>query len=256
MADTVLVTGGTGTLGGALVAQLVEAGHAVRVLSRTPVPAAHRQYEWAQGDLRTATGLDAAVAGIDVIIHCATATGRGDVVATRNLLRAARGEPSHLVYVSIVGCDRIPLPYYRAKTECERMVEHSELPSTVVRATQFHDLLAKFFAAQRRLPFVIVPAGVSFQPVDVRDVADRLVVIVERPPAGRVSDIGGPQVRTTTDLARTYRAATGNRRLALPVLVPGKVFRGYRRGEHLAPEQASGRITFEDYLGDPPSGLG
>lgn len=252
MANSVLVTGGTGTLGGGLAARLVEAGHAVRVLSRTPVPAAHRQYEWSQGDLRTATGLDAAVADIDVIIHCATATGRGDVVATRNLLRAARGGPSHLVYVSIVGCDRIPLSYYQAKAECERMVEHSELPSTTLRATQFHDLLAKFFAEQRRLPFASVPAGVSFQPVDVRDVADRLVEIAEHPPAGRVPDIGGPQVRTATDLARTYRAVTGRRRLVLRVPVPGEAFRRYRRGEHLAPEQASGRITFEEYLADPP----
>ncbi|GAB2763707.1 NAD(P)H-binding protein [Salinifilum aidingensis] len=255
MTNPILVTGATGTLGSALVDRLLAAGHAVRVLSRTPVSAGRRQYEWAQGDLRTDTGLDAAVGGTGVIVHCATANGRGDVLATRNLIRAARGGGRpHLVYVSIVGCDRIPLPYYRAKVECEQLVESSELPFTILRATQFHDLLATFFAAQRHLPCVLVPAGMDFQPVDVRDVAEHLTGIAERPPAGRVPDIGGPEVRALAELARAYRAATGRRRIVLRIPLPGKIARGYRRGEHLAPERAPGSTTFDEFLADPPGG--
>lgn len=175
--------------------------------------------------------------------------GRGDVAATRNLLAAAHraGRP-HVVYVSIAGSDRIPLAYYRAKQHCERLVERSELPWTILRTTQFHDLVATFFAMQRWSPAVAVPAGVSFQPIDVRDVADRLAALAAEPAAGRVADLGGPQIRTTRELARAYLQVTGRRRVVLPLPLPGRTFRGYREGRHLVPGNAAGRTTFDEFL--------
>lgn len=52
------------------------------------------------------------------------------------------------------------------------------------------------------------------------------------------------------DLARAYLRASGRHRLVLPVQLPGAVFRGYRRGDHLAPERAVGRVTFEECLAE------
>ncbi|MBB3662767.1 uncharacterized protein YbjT (DUF2867 family) [Prauserella sediminis] len=246
MGTSILVTGGTGTLGRAVVDKLT-AGHEVRVLSRGH--ADDRGAEWVRGDLRTGAGVATAVAGVEVVVHCATTNGRGDVAATRNLLAAAHraGRP-HVVYVSIAGSDRIPLAYYRAKQHCERLVEHSELPWTILRTTQFHDLVATFFAMQRWSPAVAVPAGVSFQPIDVRDVADRLAALAAEPAAGRVADLGGPQIRTTRELARTYLQVTGRRRVVLPLPLPGRTFRGYREGRHLVPGNAAGRTTFDEFL--------
>lgn len=253
MANSILVTGGTGTLGRAVVDRLVGGDDDVRVLSRRRASGRTR-YDWAQGDLRTGAGLAEAVIGVDVIIHCATSNGRADVAATRHLIHSARshGRP-HIVYVSIAGSDRIPLAYYRAKQECERLVEASGLPWTILRATQFHDLIATLFAAQRRLPGVVVPAGISFQPIDVRDVADSLAEIAGQAPAGRAPDIGGPEIRTADDLARTYCRATGRRRAVLPVFLPGEIFRGYRQGRHLVAENAVGRTTFDEFLAESPA---
>ena len=144
----------------------------------------------------------------------------------------------------------MPLFYYRAKLKIERLIENSGLPWTILRSTQFHDLIVRGCAALARLPVMMVPAGTSFQPIDVGEVADRLVELAVGPPAGRVPDMGGPQVRSTGDLARAYLRATGRHCHVLPVRLPGAVFGGYRRGGHLAPDHAVGRVTFEEFLAE------
>ncbi|TDD53990.1 SDR family oxidoreductase [Saccharopolyspora elongata] len=248
MQKPILVTGGTGTLGRAVVRQLLDAGHEVRVLSRGSRPA-NVQHGWATGDLRTGAGIDAATSDVDAIVHCATTLGRKDVAATQCLIDAARrnGDP-HLVYISIVGVDRVPIPYYRAKLEAEERVTNSGLPWTILRTTQFHDLIARITSAQRRSPVVATLAGVNFQPIDVRDVAERLAELAAGSPAGRVADMGGPEVRSHRDLTRAYLDSTGRRRILLPVRLPVAAFDAYRRGGHLAPDNAVGRITFDDFL--------
>lgn len=247
MTTTVLVTGGTGRLGRTLVPRLINAGHEVRVLTRRRrEPAA---WTWATGDLRAGRGIAEAVAGAGVIIHLATTNGRGDVAAARNLIDAASaaGTP-HLVYLSIVGIENITLGYYRAKLECERLIEKSGLPWTIQRTTQFHDLITTICDAQRGLPVTLMPSKVSFQPIDVTEVADRLVCLAAAPAATRVPDLGGPQVRAAAELARTYLRAIGRRRAVWSVPLPGRAMRDYRAGNHLTRERAVGRITFDEFV--------
>lgn len=244
MTATILVTGGTGRLGRALVPRLLDAGHDVRVLTRRQRgPAAHG---WAVGDLRTGAGIADAVTGAEVITHLATTNGRGDIAATRTLIDAAK--EAHLVYVSIVGVDDAALGYYRAKLECERLIARSGLPWTILRTTQFHELITAICDAQRMSPVTAVPAQVSFQPIDVTEVADRLVEIVAGPAGGRVPDLGGPEIRSAAELARTYLHAIGRRRPVWSIALPGKAMRDYRAGIHLTPERAVGRITFNEFL--------
>ncbi|WP_406858893.1 NAD(P)H-binding protein [Streptomyces sp. HUAS MG47] len=240
---TILVTGGTGTLGRIVVERLRDAGeHEVRVLSRTARP-------YAVDLCKGGAGLDAAVAGVDTIVHCASAPNGGDEQAARNLIAAARrAGVRHLVYISIVGVDRVPLGYYRAKLAVERQVEQSGLGWTVLRATQFHDLLIRLFQALAKLPVMLVPAGVSDQPVEVAEVADRLAELALAAPAGRVEDLGGPEVRGLDDLARSYLGATGRRRPLVRLPLAGKAYRGFRSGGHLAPAHRVGKGTFDDHL--------
>jgi uncharacterized protein YbjT (DUF2867 family) len=168
------------------------------------------------------------------------------VEQARNLL-AAMHPDQHLVAVSIVGIDRIPLPYYRAKLEVERLIESSPIPGTILRSTQFHDLVVRIFAAQRRLPVLLVP-DFRVQPIDVRDVAAHLATLVSDPQAGRAPDIGGPAVRELRELAEAWQSHRGGRQRIVPLRMPGKVFRGYRSGAHTTPERAIGRISFEEFL--------
>lgn len=249
MAARVLVTGATGTLGRRVVGAATAAGHQVLAMSRRP-HVGYTGVHWAQADLLTGSGVDAAVDGADVVVHCATqATRDKDVTSMQHLLAASRrGGVNHVVHVSIVGIDRIPLPYYRTKLRVEHELEASGLPHTVLRATQFHDLIATTFSVQRFSPVLLAVRGVKFQPIDTRDVASRLVELVDAEPAGRAPDIGGPEVHTHADLARMYLTARGGRRKVLQLPVPGRVVAGFRSGANLVPRNAVGTLGFTDYL--------
>ncbi|MEV1007673.1 NAD(P)H-binding protein [Streptomyces sp. NPDC049881] len=252
MSDTILVTGGTGVLGREVVGRLVREGSAVRLLSRrSRPPDADAAVRWAVGDLATGEGLDEALREAGAVVHCATSGGRRDVAATERLVAAARrARTPHFLYVSIVGVQRTPsIPYYRAKLACERAVRGSGLPWTVLRATQFHSLVARAVRAQRRSPVVVTAGGgVRLQPVDAGEVAERLAELALGAPAGQAPDVGGPEIRTMVELTREVLAADGERRPVLPLRLPGKAFRALRGGALLAPGRAVGRVTFEDYL--------
>ncbi|MFG1704172.1 SDR family oxidoreductase [Nonomuraea sp. M3C6] len=257
VAKRILVTGGTGPLGRAVVDRLAAHGHEVRAVSRhAPTRGEPRAFTWMAVDLLGGEVPESVVGGVDTIVHCASGR-RGDVEAARNLIAGARraGGP-HLVYISIVGIDRVPFSYYRAKLEVERLIADSGLPWTVQRATQFHDLMLSACQLLARSPVMPVPAATSFQPIDVRDVADHLVELALAAPAGRVPDIGGPQVLSTRELARSYLRAARRYRLVLPVPFPGPVFAGYRGGGQLAPDHAVGRITFEQFLAERAAATG
>ncbi|MER7200215.1 NAD(P)H-binding protein, partial [Streptomyces sp. NPDC000188] len=194
-------------------------------------------------------GLDEAVAGVDAIVHCASTPRGGDEKAARHLIEATRraGVP-HLLYISIVGVDRVPLGYYKSKHAVEKLVEESGLGWTVLRTTQFHDLVFQGLQTLARLPVMLLPAGVADQPVEVAEVADRLVGLATGAPAGRVADMGGPEVRTAPDLARAYLRASRRRRPVVEVRLAGKAYKGMRDGGHLTPERAVGKGTFEEFL--------
>ncbi|MEU9119139.1 NAD(P)H-binding protein [Streptomyces sp. NPDC048506] len=247
---TILVTGGTGTLGRPLIDRLLDDGHDVHALSRRPHTGTGRPRLHSHAvDLRDGTGLPAALAGVDTVVHCASAPAGGDLEAAGRLVEAAQAAAvRHLVYISIVGVDRVPIRYYRTKLAVEQLIENSGLGWTVLRTTQFHDLVLQMVKAGARSPLLPVPTGVRVQPVEVREVADRLAELAAGEPAGRVTDLGGPEVLTARELVRATLAAGGRRRLLLPVWLPGSAGAALRRGGNLAPEHADGRRTYAEFL--------
>jgi uncharacterized protein YbjT (DUF2867 family) len=252
----ILITGGTGTLGRLVVRRLHDAGRMVRVLSR------HERddedgIEFATGDLAKDEGIDAAVDGTEIIVHCA-GTAKGDEDKALNLVRAAlqAGTP-HLVYISVVGDDRLPIEsgidramfgYFAAKLAGERVVAGSGLPWTTLRATQFHDGILKTARQMARLPVVPVPAGFRFQPIDTGEVADRLTELALGTPAGLVPDMAGPRAYELAELVRGYLRATHKHRAILPIKFPGKAARAVRAGAILAPDRAVGHRSWEEFL--------
>ena len=108
MISPILVTGGTGTLGRHVVRRLRDAGRGVRVLSRTS-HSPDGEVEFVAGDLATGEGIEAAVAGVETIVHLA-GTSKGDEDKARTLVQAAsHAGVQHLVYISVVGADRVPI---------------------------------------------------------------------------------------------------------------------------------------------------
>jgi uncharacterized protein YbjT (DUF2867 family) len=245
----VLVTGGTGVLGREVVARLRDRGAQLRVLSRKP----SGEPERVQGDLETGEGLAEALAGVDAIAHCASGADwmrpHRDVAQTRNILAAVGDARPHIVYISIVGVDRIRFGYYRAKFTCERMIEASGLPWTVLRATQFHELVLMAAMLLSKGPVALSLRGVRDQPVDVGEVAARMADLVLAGPVGRARDLGGPQAEDFTDLIRQYLAATGRHKPVLRLPLFGRAAADFRAGHHLVgPDGDHGQRSFADYL--------
>jgi uncharacterized protein YbjT (DUF2867 family) len=140
--------------------------------------------------------------------------------------------------------------YFGAKRGAELAITGSGIPWTMLRATQFHDLTFKTLEQLAKLPVMLVFGGMSFQPVDSGEVADRLVELALDQPSGLVPAIGGPRVYEMAELARSYLAGTGRRKPIFSMPVIGAAGRAQKGGANLAPDRAVGRRTWEEFLAE------
>jgi uncharacterized protein YbjT (DUF2867 family) len=231
------ILGGTGTAGRALASELAGRGHTAVVLARhgdRPV------------DVTRPEGLPAALAGLDTIVDTLDGPPAVLVEGLRNVTAAAAAaDVGHLVSLSIVGVDRVPARYYRTKVAQEAVVREGPVPATVVRATQFHDLIGGWFAGAAR--FGVLPTGrLPLQPVDVRDVAVALADSVEAGPGRDRDAIAGPEILRLHELARSWSAARGIRRLPVPVPALGPL-RAVAAGALVDASARRGTRTFADW---------
>lgn len=250
MSPTILVTGGTGTLGGHVLPLLHREARSVRVLSRHSREAGGPDGDdHVTVDLMTGAGLDEALRGVRIVLHLAGGP-KGDDVSTRNLVEAAKeaGTVEHFVLISVIGADAVPIGYFTRKALAEQMLIESDLRYSILRAAQFHDLTLRTVQGMAKAPVLLAPGGVRWQPVDSREVAARLVELVLGEPAGRVPDQAGPRVYTLEALQRGYLAKVGKRRVRLPIRVPGKVGKAYRAGVNLSLDSQAGTGTWESFL--------
>jgi uncharacterized protein YbjT (DUF2867 family) len=226
--SVVVVTGATGQLGRVLVPALQKAGHHVRAMTRT-AGRVRGSYE-VVADVLDPASLGPALDGADVVLHLASSPRkdayRTEVDGTRNLL-AARTDGTALVYLSIVGCDRTPLSYYRAKTDAEALVRDAA-NAYVIRATQFHGFAGSLVKPLPVLGRAIAPRGARLQPV-AEDFVAEVLVAATTDPADAPVEVAGPE---RLDLAEIARRVHGKPALRLPV--PGRLARAVHRGSLLA----------------------
>jgi uncharacterized protein YbjT (DUF2867 family) len=221
-------------------------------MSRRPAPA-DSTVEWAQADIESGAGLAAALAGADVVVHAASSPARHtqqiDVAGTRRLLDTAReARVGHFAYISIVGIERIPFAYYRAKVAAEELLRASGLPWSILRATQFHTLIDGRLRGADRFALFLVPSDLKFQPIDVGEAAERMAEVVAAGPSGQLPDIGGPEVLTLGAMARAWMAARGRPRRLIHLPLPGGFATALRQAHNTCPDQRYGRITWADWL--------
>ena len=255
----ILVTGGTGGLGRRVVARLRDQGRNVRVLSRH-IGDAHAGVEFMVGDLETNHGVEEASSGVEIVVHCAgVGKIKEDTAQAQNLVAAAkRGGVRHLVSISVVGAERIPVrsavdramfAYFGSQRAKEFVIEQSGLPWTNLRATQFHDgFILAMVQAMSKMPIIPVPADTRFQPVDADEVADALVELALDAPSGQAPDFAGPKIYDSESLLRSYLAAIGKHRPMLKIRMPGAAAAAIRNGANLAPDRAAGHRTWEEFL--------
>jgi uncharacterized protein YbjT (DUF2867 family) len=250
----VLVTGATGQFGRALVAAPAASGTVWRLQGRGEVPPDWAaSFEWASGDLADGRGIAQALTGVDAVVHAASDPRRADAVdvaGTRRLLAAAAAQSvGHIIYISIVGVDRIPHPYYERKLAAERAVEAGGVPWSILRLTQFHSFVAGIVARGARAPFaILLPKRFRFQNVDLSDAAARTARAIADGPRGRLADYGGPEVLTLGEAAATWRRARGVRKPIVNLPMFGKRAAAFRAGLNTAPDGERGVVTFAAWL--------
>jgi uncharacterized protein YbjT (DUF2867 family) len=204
----IVVIGGSGRVGGNVVRRLIAQGH-------DPVPASPSTGV----DTISGEGLAEAMAGTDVVVDVSNAPVWDDdavkeffTTSTRNLMAAERAAGvGHHVAVSIVGCDLLPdSGYLRAKVAQEAEIAAGDVPSTILRATQFFEFLAQIAEAGAEGDTVRLPTGLM-QLVAADDVAATVTALATGAPAGLV-ELGGPEKLGVDAWARRLFALTGDER--------------------------------------------
>ena len=264
----ICVAGGTGQVGREVVRQALDAGHSVAVLSRNPPSAGSagslEGAEYFRADVTTGEGVAAAVAGADVVIDSLegrSGKAREDFAdGGARLLAAARDAgTARAVMLSIVNCDRSSSAFYRSKAAKEHVYELSGIQTVVLRATQFHSLLAMMFGAGSKIRIIPVVRGSRFQPVSPADVAAVLLETAletalepaQFPALGqrhRVLNFGGPESKDMADFAREWKRAAGVKGQVVRLPLPGAMGRYLREGLNLVPDARHGNETFRGWL--------
>lgn len=261
----ILLTGGTGHLGRALIPRLQRRGHQLRVLARRP--GTTPGVEWIAGDLASGGAIAQAVSGADVVIHAATSSPiaqRGrfraidffrspsdvDVDGTRLLVeQAEKSGASHFVHVSIVGLEHTRrLPYSRVKLAAEDIVTRSSIPWSITRATGFYWLLHRLCSNMAAGGILAVPANVRMQPVDSDDFAGWIAECATDGRRGRRDDFAGPQVLRFRDVLQQYLDASGTQRRIWNIPVPAGIRAALERGQIASATARRGVTTWEAWL--------
>ncbi|MGC5165826.1 SDR family oxidoreductase [Luteimicrobium sp. DT211] len=269
---TVVVLGGTGNAGTAVVREAASRGLTVRAVSRH-VPA-HDDARRVDGvgyvalDLLADKGvvaeaLDGVLAGADVVVDASNGMGPASmkvftIGAERVAAAARRAGVRRVSVLSIANVDRADYGYYQAHVAQERTylraAEIGGAPVTIVRATQFHDFLELFFGHDgrlgrwARLGLLPVPRGTKFQSIDLTDVARALVDAALEDGPSRTWTVGGPEVLDARDMARRWRRAHGSRRPVVAVPLPGGIGVFFREGLNLVPDARYGTVTYDAWL--------
>jgi NADH dehydrogenase len=232
----VLVTGGTGFIGPHVVQALVDAGHHVTALERTPgASAALPSQEAVTGEMTDAASLRRAVEGQDVVVHLVSIISgspaqfeRVMAQGTRDLVAAAQDAGvRRFVLMSALGTSEETkdlVPYYRAKWAMEQAVKGSGLEHVIFRPSfvfgRDGGALQQFRRIARLAPVtpIIGPGTQLIQPIWVDDVAAYFAAAIDKPEAAnRTFELGGPDAVTWNELWSRLKQATGTRRPSIHV---------------------------------------
>ncbi len=236
----VLVTGGTGFIGTNLCPELMDRGHDVTAMSRTPedadLPAA---VERVTGDVTNYDDVAAAVDGMDAVVNLVSLTPlfkpkggerehlRVHLGGTENVVRACEEEGVRkLLQMSALGVDPDgPTPYLRAKGKAEQVVRESKVAWTIFRPSLVFGEDAEILSFTKLLttPYVTgLPGGgrTPFQPIWVEDLMPMLADALDEAHDGETYEIGGPEVLTLADVTRLVYRAEGKPVTILPIPMP------------------------------------
>lgn len=255
----VVVFGGTGAVGRAVVSEALSRGHSVVSVSRH-VPrlgdddfVAGAEYHACDLYRSTPTQLDDLMGGADSVVDSldGTSTVAQAIfrIGAQQISDAAeRAGVARAVVVSSVGCDQSTDEYFEAKTDQEGIYLDSAVPTTVVRFTVLFDLLDAF--ASRAADWHIIPTSTlaRFQPLGAPDIAAVIVDALSDTEDDSIRSVGGPEIATAREMTTMWLRKTGRRALLLPIPLLTARGRYLRFGSNLVPESRVGTTTFSEWL--------
>ena len=206
-------------------------------------------------DFHSGDGVPEALDGVDALIE--TLDGRSGaalqampVTSVAVLAAAARAGVGRSVLLSIVNAAQCSMKYYQVQAARALSYESSGNPSSVVYATQFHNLVGGIFSVGSKAGMIPAAPGVSFQPIATADVARVLVdeAVASSDVLHRTAVAGGPTVYSMKDLAWQWKSVTGRRGMVASVPLPGPFGTFLRAGGNLVPNHAVGTLEFSDWL--------
>jgi len=242
----IVVIGGTGLIGTKLIRILQQRGHAA--LAASPNTGV---------DTLTGEGLDAALAGADIVVDVANSPSFADAAVLdffttsgRNLLAAAhKAGVKHHVALSVVGTDRLAESgYFRGKIAQEELIRASGLPYTIVHSTQFFEFLGGI-AASAAAGDTISLSPAYIQAISSDDVALAMADFTLSQPVNGIVEIGGPEKMRLSDLVQHYLTFKHDPRTVV-VDVQARYFGATLQPDTLIPAAGArlGAITVDQWL--------
>ena len=244
-----VVIGGSGLIGSKLVTWLREQGH--EVVAASPGTGVNTL---------TGEGLDDALQGSSVVVDVSNSPSFEEravmaffTTSTRTLLRyAAAAGVKHYVALSVVGTERIPdSPYLRAKNAQEALIKGSDIPYSIVHATQFFEFMTRIADEATQGTTIRLPP-VLIQPMAANDVAKAVGRIALGAPVNGTVEVAGPQRFRFDELIRQYLRERDDRRTV--VTDPHARYFGAELSERsLVPRDDAqmGEIRWEDWARQP-----
>lgn len=251
----ILVTGGTGRLGSAIVAQLLAENYQAKVLSSGIKRNILSNHNTVIADLAKNESLEGVFNGFEVIIHCASNPSNAekvDVQGTVNMLRHMDYQSlPHLIYTSIVGVEKSDWRYYQYKRQVEKLIQNSGIPWTIFRITQFHE-----FVLHRVIDpldngagsVFKVPRGMTFQSIDIRDAAEHLVGAVDENATNSIVTLGGPEILRIKEMVKSYLDQTGRTDRIEEWNSNDEFYHIFTTGINLCPEHRAGTKSWDEFI--------
>lgn len=242
---SVLITGSSGYIGQKVLSLLEGSAVTAVQISRRPSPGVRGV------DLLQGGGLDSITPLPSTILHLASnpLSPQEDMGATANLVETAkRTGVEHLIYLSIVGVHRASLPYYQAKLECEKIIERSGIPFSIIRATQFHEFSVFLLRKMMIGPVFVFPPNGSLQPVEADAVAQHLVKIISLPPTISTENIAGPDIIKVSEMGRLLLLQNNERKLSIPLPIPITALEAVAKGFLVESKANPIGIRWRDWL--------
>lgn len=241
-----VVIGGTGLIGSKVVARLRDQGH--EVVAAAPSTGI---------DILTGEGLDAAMAGADVVVDLANSPSFEDAAvmnffqtAGRNVLGAeARAGVGHHIALSVVGTEKLAASgYFRGKIAQEQLIRDSGIQYTIVHSTQFFEFLPGIIQSGADGETIRLPPALV-QPIASEDVADAVARVALQPPLNGIYEIAGPERESLPDLAERFMTIIEDPREVVSD-AHARYFGAELQNDTLVPVRADwqGALNFEHWL--------